>query len=275
MSQNTSSFHIQHIARPVHLERILGIVTNKQPFDTNLLHNLLTEDRYNVTYDGVRRSLDLGAKLGIFSKGDSSVYSLTSRGGACQKLALYRRDVYYDVMHFILFATWKLDRREEYWSWSYQKICELFWRAKPEIVGQRNVFRQLSAAATKSFPDLEPVVGTETVYAVSNWIREMAPPFFDLIDDKPVSCKDREWFSVELALLSVYYLYSSRSAAISTPILLDRDTLESLCPLCLTSTDRILSMIETASRTFPYLNIHTGEWGSSVILQKPVHISEL
>jgi len=235
----------------------------------------LTGEEYQVTLDGARRSLDLGGKLRIFEKSNRSTYALTARGQACRNLALFRREVYCDVMHFLLFATWELGGHRDYWSWSYARTCEIFWRDRPTIRNRKSVFGQLSAEAAGEFPDLDPVVGTETVYAVTNWLRELSPPFFVLEDNKLVASQERDWFSVELALLAVSYLYAARDTAAQTPILLDGDTVELLLPLCLAPADRIVAMIETASRTFAFLDIHTGEWGSSVILRQAVDISML
>jgi hypothetical protein len=275
MPRSQIPFHIQHIARPAHIERILGIVSDDQAFDAESVRLSLTQKGYFITQDAARRSLDMGKKLGIFEKPDSSTYTPTARGQACRNLALYRREVYCDVMHFLLFATWELGGHQDYWSWSYAKTCEILWRDRPSIRGRKAVFGQLSAEAAKEFPDLDPVVGTETVYAVTNWLRELSPPFLVLENDRLVASQEREWFSVELALLAVSYLYAARGAAVQTPLLLDHDTVHLLCPLCLASVDRIVAMIETASRTFPALDIHTGEWGSSVILRQTVDIPVL
>lgn len=275
MSKSSSPFHVQHIARPAHIECILVTVSNDQVFAPESIRLQLTQEGYQVTLDGTRRSLDLGAKLGIFDRSNRSAYKLTARGQACRNLALYRREVYCDVMHFLLFATWELGGHQDYWSWSYAKTCEILWRDRPVIKGRKTIFGQLSAEASKEFPDLDPVVGTETVYAVTNWLRELSPPFFVLENDKLAASQAREWFSVELALLALSYLCAARGAVVQTPLLLDRDTVELLCPLCLAPVDYIVAMIETASRTFPALDIHTGEWGSSVILQQTVDISML
>ncbi len=275
MSRSPIPFHVQHIARPAHIERILSIASDDQPLAPESTHLQLAQDGYQITLDGARRSLDMGGKLGIFEKVNRSSYTLTARGLACRNLALYRREVYCDVMHFLLFATWELDGHRDYWSWSYAKTCEILWRDKPAIKGRKTIFGQLSGEASKEFSDLDPVVGTETVYAVTNWLRELSPSFFVVESDKLVASQEREWFSVELALLAVSYLYAARGAAVQTPLLLDRDTVELLCPLCLASVERIVAMIETASRTFPVLDIHTGEWGSSVILRQTVDIPML
>ncbi|HID64300.1 MAG TPA: hypothetical protein EYP49_16405 [Anaerolineae bacterium] len=272
MPRSPIPFHVQHIARPAHIERILGIASDDQSLDAESVRLSLTQDGHFITLDGARRSLDMGGKLRLFEKSNRSTYTLTARGRACRNLALYRREVYCDVMHFLLFATWELGGHQDYWSWSYAKTCEILWRDRPSIRGRKAVFGQLSAEASREFPDLDPVVGTETVYAVTNWLRELSPPFFVLENDKLAASREREWFSVELALLAVSYLYAARGAAIQTPLLLDCDTVELLCPLCLASVDRIVAMIETASRTFPGLDIHTGEWGSSVILRQTVDV---
>jgi len=275
MPKSPVPFHIQHIARPAHVERILSIASDNQPLDSESARLRLAQEGYHVTLDGARRSLDVGAKLGLFEKSNRSDYALTVRGRVCRNLASYRREVYCDVTHFLLFAAWELGGHQDYWSWSYARTCEILWRDRPVIKGRKTIFGQLSAEASKEFPDLDPVVGTETVYAVTNWLRELSPPFLVFENDKLVASHEREWFSVELALLAVSYLYVARGAAVQTPLLLDRDTVEQLCPLCLAPSDRIVAMIETASRTFPILGIHTGEWGSSVILRQPVDVSML
>jgi hypothetical protein len=180
MPRSSIPFHVQHIARPAHIERILGIASNDQLLDPESARLQLTQDGYHITYDGARRSLDMGGKLGLLDRVDCSSYTLTARGRACRSLALYRREVYCDVIHFLLFATWALGGHQDYWSWSYAATCEIFWRDRPSIRGRKAVFGQLSAEAAKKFPDLDPVVGTETVYAVTNWLRELSPPFLVL-----------------------------------------------------------------------------------------------
>jgi hypothetical protein len=275
MSTNRAKFHVEHTARPAHIEHIVSIASEDSPLDPKSTHSRLTQEGYPITYDGARRSLDMGAKLGLFEKSSQATYILTARGQACRNLALYRREVYCDVMHFLLFATWELNGHQDYWSWSYARTCEILWRDRPIIKGRKTIFGQLSAEAAGKFSDLDPVVGTETIYAVTNWLRELSPPFLVFENDKLISSQEREWFSVELALLAVSYLYTARGVTVQTPLLLDRDALEQLCPLCLAPTDRIVAMIETASRTFPALDIHTSEWGSSAILRQPVDVSML
>jgi hypothetical protein len=276
MATKKTSFHIQHIARPRYVRDILSIASDDQSLDADSVHVQLTQEGHQITYDGVRRSLNLGAKLGLFEQErDRSIYTLTARGCACRNLALYRREVYWDVMHFLLFATWELDGHKDYWSWSYANICSMLWRDRPTIKNRKTLFGQLSAQASREFADMDPVVGTETVYAVTNWLRELSPPFLVLANGRVRASQEREWFSAELGLLAVSYLYAVRRTAPSTPILLDRPAVQLLCPLCLASVERILAMIETASTTFPALEINAGEWGSSVVLHRGVDISKL
>lgn len=273
MQTHKISFHLQHVARPEHLERILGVTLIDIPISPTSIQFKLKQSGYSVTYDGVRRSLDIGAKLKLFNRNAPSSYLLTDRGRELQILAQYRREVYCDVIHFLLFATWELDDYENYWSWSYSRICQLFWDNHPEIENRRIMFGQISALAEKTFPELDAVLGTETIGAVSNWLKQLEPGFLIVEDDKVIACKEREWFSPELALLSISYLYAVKKAAITTPILLDKSSLQMLSPLCLTSQETILSMIEIASKTYPFIEIHTGEWGSSAILKQELKIS--
>jgi hypothetical protein len=273
MQPRKISFHLQHVARPEHLERILGVIS-KEPHDNVAdIHLRLSQSGYSVTYDGVRRSLDVGAKLSLVEKKGASLYLLTDRGRALQSLALYRREVYCDVIHFFLFATWELEGNQSYWSWSYSKICELFWDNRPEIESRRIMFGQISDLAEKTFPEIDAVLGEETIGAVSNWLKQLEPTFLIIEDNKLIASKEREWFSPELALLSISYLYALKKAVIATPILLDKNSLQILTSLCLASQETIISMIDIASKTYAFIEIHTGEWGSSAILKQELNIS--
>lgn len=229
MSRSQVPFHVQHLARPTHVERILGFASDDQVLAPASVRRSLTGDGYPITLDATRRSLDWAAKLGLFEKETFAqgtvrvAYQLTPRGRACQKLASYRREVYHDVMHFLLFATWELGGHQD-WSWSYARMCEIFWRGRPHIERRKALFGRLAVDAAKTFPGLDPVIGTETVGAVSNWLRELSPPFFVLSGDgKLVASQEREWFSIELAL-AVSYLYAARDTVVQTPLLLDRST---------------------------------------------------
>lgn len=140
MSRSSSPFHIQHIARPAHIERILVTVSNGRAFTPESIRLQLIQEGYQITLDGARRSLDLGAKLGIFDRSNHSAYKLTVCGQACRDLALYRREVYCDIMHFLLFATWEFGGHQDYWSWSYAKTCAILWSDSPAIKGRKTIW---------------------------------------------------------------------------------------------------------------------------------------
>ena len=108
-----------------------------------------------------------------------------------------------------------------------------------------------------------------------NLLGDLTPPFFLIENESFVVSQSRHWFSIELALLSVYYLYRLQNISIHTPLLLDQETIKKLCPLCLADASTITTLIDIASKTYPYLDIHTGEWGTSVILQKEINLSML
>ena len=273
MPKQRNTFHIQQVARPEHLERILGIMPVGNPLDLGSIHFELIQDGYSVTYDGVRRSIDIGSKLCLMAKAGPSSYLLTNRGKAIKSLALYHREVYCDIIHFLFFSAWELQGNHNYWSWSYSKICELFWDNRPEIENHSTMFGQISALAERTFPELDASLGEETIFVVSNWLKQLEPGFLIVEGKKTVACKEREWFSPELALLSISYLYAVKKAAISTPILLDKSSLQIISPLCLASQETIVSMIEIASKTYPFIEIHAGEWGSSAILKQELNIS--
>ena len=271
---NRVSFHIQHNAKPNYLERILSYASQTDFFDAGQAELDLANEGEIVIKGGVQRTLDVANKLGLITKITTSKYKIEALGLVLGKLALYKHDVYSDVIHYLFYALWEINNHQDYWSWSYSKICDLYWQNRPEIANRSAMFGQLSAMARDTFPALTPAVGTETIDAVSNWLKAINPPFF-IVDDnnRIISCKDRDWFSPELALLSISYLYTIKKVSISTPILLDKTIIDLLTPLSLTSQETIMSMIEIASKTYPFLEIHTGEWGSSIILTKALDIT--
>lgn len=271
---NRISFHIQHNAKPIYLERILGSASQDGFIDASQAELDLANEGEDVIKGGVQRTLDVANKLGVITKTKTSKYKIETLGLVLKRLALYKHDVYSDVIHYLFYALWELHNNQDYWSWSYSKICDLFWENRPEIGNRSTMFGQLSSLAVNTFPSLTPAVGTETIDAVSNWLKVLNPPFFIFDDNKRIiGCKERDWFSPELALLGISYLYTIKNVSISTPILLDKTIIDLLTPLCLTSQGTIMSMIEIASQTYPFLEIHTGEWGSSIILTKALDMT--
>jgi len=275
MSNNKITFHIQRAAKPRILESILCIVRNEEYFDATLITNSLNNEGIDIDRNSANRSLNLGVKLGIFKKADKFSYVLTPRGLSCRNFAIYRKDVYHDLIHYLMFATWEIGGGNDYWSWSYVKICEILWDSRPEKRPSRDVFGLIMDKAANEFPNLEPAAGTETVDKVVEFIRDLSPPY--LVDNSSHSlhCIERDWFSVELALLAINYLYIARDVPFYTPILLDKSISKELGPLCFASFNTITTMIDTAARTFPYLTMHTGEWGTSIILQKTINLQML
>jgi hypothetical protein len=271
---NRISFHIQHNAKPIYLEKILGSANQDSFIDATQVELDYAREGEYVNKGYIQRTLDLAHKLGIVTKSSASKYKIESLGLVLKKLALYKHDVYSDVIHYLFYALWELRKHQDYWSWSYSKICDQYWQNRPKTEDPSAMFGHLSALAVDTFPNLTPAVGTETIGAVNNWLKALNPPFLIFKDNKsPIGCKERDWFSPELALLGISYLYTIKKVSISTPILLDRTIIDILTPLCLTSPGTIMSMVEIASKTYPFLEIHTGEWGSSIILTKALDMA--
>jgi hypothetical protein len=165
---NKISFHIQHAAKPIYLEKIICNTNQNVQIDTKQVESIIQNDGIELTAGGVQRTLDLAYKLGILSKTINSKYKLEMSGVILKKLALYNHDVYKDMIHYLLFSRWEVNNHQDYWSWSYSKICEMFWDNCPDIENRRAMFGQVSALAEKSFPELDAVLGTETIGAVSS-----------------------------------------------------------------------------------------------------------
>jgi hypothetical protein len=272
---NKITFHIQRAAKSKYLKRLVTFFSGEDLFDTAFILSTLITDGYEIDKNSISRSLTLGTKLGLFEKKHKNSYQLTQLGISCRKLANYREDVYNDLVHYLFYSAWTVNGNVNYWSWSYMKICEFYWRNCPKIEPKTKVFGRLMAEASYYFPDLKPAAGTETVDKVEEFLKTLSPPFFIVDDNKVLSCNSREWFSVELALLAVNFLYFQKGLSFNTPILLNQDTILELCSLCLADADVIMSMIDTASKTFQDLEMHKGEWGTSVILVEPVDISSV
>ena len=247
---NRISFHIQHNAKPIYLEKILSSASQDGSVDAAQVELELVNDGVEIKKGNVQRTLDIANKLGIVEKSSASKYKIVSLGLFLKKMALYKHDIYSDVIHFLFYTLWELGNHQDYWSWSYSRICDLFWQNRPNKPNNSTMFGQLSAIAGDTFPTLNPAVGTETITAVSYWVKELNPPFFIIDDNSKISsCKERDWFTPELALLGISYLYTIKKVSISTPILLDQSCIDLLTPLCLTTQGTIMSMIEIASKT--------------------------
>jgi len=261
------SFHIQQTANPIYLEKIICNFDQNTLIDRETVELSIQRDGIELSKGGVQRTINLALKMGILSKTRNTKYKFESLGIVLRKMALFKHDVYSDLIHFLLYSRWEYNNHQDYWSWSYSKICEMIWNNCPKNESNGVMFGQISSLAENYFPELAASLGEETIGVVKKWLKELEPPFFNFEGDK-INCKERNWFSPELALLGIHYLYTIRKAKINTPILLDQSTTYQLAPLCLTSNETILSLVDIASKTYPFLEIHTGEWGSSAILKR-------
>jgi hypothetical protein len=220
--------------------------------------------------------LNIAVRLGLLKKnGELEGYYLTDIGKACRTLSSFRETVYSDVVHFLFYSIWETHNHQDYWSWTYSRACEILWRQRPFLPSRRAIFGELSAIAMKEFPNLSPSMGTETVGAILGWLEGLSPSFLILEEGRLVSSRDREWFSPELAILGISYVCYVRQLPVQAPLLLDESTLCQLSNLCLATTETVLAIIETAASTFPFLSIHVGEWGSSVVLEQQVNVVDL
>jgi len=275
MPKKISTFHIQNPVIPKNVLPILkGInhpdqVTPIDVFHSLKLQNIELKEAY------ISKCMDWMNKLGLLKKHNSKSYSFTATGVRLKHVAEFREETFFDLIHYLFFSRWVLGKGDDYWSWTYQRICELMWKDRSNIRTRSEIFSQISGEAKQLFANQSAAFGTETVGVVLRWLGALSPEVVILDKGNPTKIIERPWFSPELSVLSVSYLYKVLDLSFDAPLLLTPETISVMSAICFASESTMKTMIETASTTYPFLSLHVGEWGVSVILKHEVSIENV
>jgi len=266
-------FHVEHNVTPEHVSAILHCLEAQSLVSEESVLSALAARSHRIHPDHLRRNLVVLEVLGLVEE-ETRFYRLSDWGEAARRLATFHRGVFFDLVHFLLYSSW--DRRQIYWSWTYQTVCQLLWEARPRIETYRELVGDVAGVGSRCFPGRRLVIDESSIGAVVRWLHCLDPRFIHPSENNNREwTAGREWVSPDLVVLAIQYLYESLNVSWRTPLLLDQAKLTRLGPLLLAEETTCLSSVRVASSTFSILQEHSGEWGSSVIMARGVRPGDL
>lgn len=205
-------------------------------------------------------------------------YELTELGRRLSSEQGTRPSLYTDVIHYLCYSLCDDQRRAgtimSGWSWVYQTACRLLWEERPEVP----TFPEMAAALNRELLVLDPEfsggVHRNSANAAQVWLRQLDPPFL-YTQFKPWRSQGRDWCSPELVVLAFAHIYRLDELPYDTPLLIDDHVWRELCACCLVEQPLLEEVLEVAVGTFPYIEMHSGEWGRSLIAHQPITVLDL
>ena len=246
----------------------------------DLLQNATILDQFRVARC-VKETTFLMAEAGLVKRKPLKPgfsYQLSDLGQLfCQTLST-RPQLYSDVVHFLFFVLFEEQQRQSTsyssWSWVYQSTCRLLWEVRPTVPTFSEQAAALNHKLASEFPNYKGGIHTDAPNTVILWLKQIQPPFLYL-EGQSRRTRSRQWCSPELFVLGIDRLYRRESLPYNTPFLLSEKAWDELALLCLTEMTLLEEVFEVARSTFPFLKMHSGEWGRSVILEREITIADI
>ena len=129
-------FHVDHDVRPGHVTAVLRQLS---PFvgdvRTQLLQDLATSG-HTINPHYLFWNLKVLRALGLTDMDEKTEsWRLTKRGVYLRALAEYNPQTFYDMMHYLYYASWNFgDQETASFSWTYQTVCNLLWDRRPTVI---------------------------------------------------------------------------------------------------------------------------------------------
>lgn len=265
-------FHVDHDVRPVH---VTAVLTHMSPFVGDTRPQLLADlaaDSYTINPHHLFWNLKVLRVLGLTDVDEKTeLWRLTRRGVYLRALAAWNLPTFYDMMHYLYYATWDFgDKDAAGFSWTYRTVANLLWQRRPTVIDGKGLAAEVRDLACKEF-DLDTVSITDyAVDGVYNWLRVLDPAFAwtDTKSRRRETNGGRPACSPELFLLAVDYLYRVKGVLHNRPLLMDDDKTNIICRLCLLDPLRWKSMLNRTTEQFSILHRAGSASGPQLTLER-------
>ncbi len=276
---SSASFNIKVLPKRVHM--LLEVLTVDKWFSAeDLLHNAGIRDRLKVARY-IRENLLIMSESGLVRREthkSGSQYQLSDLGQRLYQVQLINPGLYADMMHFLFYV---LVEKQQYqgislssWSWVYQSTCCLLWQARPTVPAFSDQAAALHQRLSIEYPEYTKGVYPKSPNAVVLWLSELQPPFLHIQGKRRNTC-GRIWCSPELFVLGIDRCYQRKHLPYGTPLLLADQVWNEISQLCLMEVEQLEEVLEVARSTFSFLEMHTGEWGRSLILEHAIDVLDI
>ena len=273
MPTNTRrKFHVDHDVRPVH---VMAVLQQMSPFVGDVRAQLLTdlaEGGYSINPHHLFWNLKVLRTLGLTDVDEKTEsWRLTKRGVYLRALAAWDPRTFYDMMHYLYYASWDFgDSEAATFSWTYQTVANSLWQRRPTVIDGKGLAVEVRALACKDFK-LETVSITDyAIDGVYNWLRVLDPAFAwtDTKSRRRETNGGRPGCTPELFLMAVDYLYRIKDIPYNRPVLMDEDKTTIICRLCLLDPLKWKSVLNRTIEQFAILHRMGSASGPQLTLER-------
>jgi hypothetical protein len=166
----------------------------------------------------------------------TEAWQLTKRGVYLRALAEWNPRAFYDMMHYLYYASWDFaDHENTGFSWTYQTACNLLWQRRPTVIDGKALAAEVRDLAQQQF-GLDTVSITDyAIDGVYNWLRVLDPVFAwtDTRTRRRETNGGRAGCTPELFLMAIDFLYRRQNLPYNRPVLMDDERTALVCRLCL------------------------------------------
>lgn len=275
-------FHVEHNVTPKSISTILPLFNPNVPLSSEEVYTMLPSSlwfssKYEIKRNYLNKNLDILSILGVLSNKDKH-YKITSLGEKLQYYLQFDSNIFFDLMHYLYYSMFEVQKPESYFSWTYRNVCEILWEIKPSSIEKNKLASEVYNYARGSFPDIayDIALSPYAIHGVVNWLKALKPPFIILDGRRNMTNNGRSYCSVELFILAINFLYQEESVSVGTPIIVGKDKETFLAKFCLLDSKSVKNVLGLTLRVFSdVLKEHRSVWGNSIILSQKIEPLEV
>lgn len=277
------SFEFKNQVAPRYIEPLLLQIEYGRWYDSGELQWLLRDGGLNVEgKEIVQGNITAWARLGLgevrrAGVGAPNQFRLSPFGKQVIDLYSTNPELFYDVLHFLLYAAWRRFRDiNQAPFWLYAEVCDRLWQSAPSKMDNFELTAQLQADSQRAFPDHSPAFSERSVRSIFPWLQALTPPFLSKCGTKSELCSHRRAYCTpQLFHLATDLLYTTEGLAYGTALTMDDDKIAAIGRVCLLDPDRFWDMASLAAGAMRELELRQGQWGASLVLNSPPRWIEL
>lgn len=198
-------------------------------------------------------------------------FQLTNFGKQLIDIFSTNQELFYDVMHFLLYSTWlRSHNLSKVRFWLYTKVCDTLWTEAPSSMDSFELTSRLQAESRQIFAEYTPTFPERSVRAVFPWLGTLTPSFLSKCGGKSQLCSShRSYCTPQLFHLATDLVYNASDLRYGTSMAMDDQKIEAICKVCLLDPERFWTMADLTCKSIRSFDIRKGQWNISIALEGP------
>ena len=216
-------------------------------------------------------AIGLGKRKTVKTQGKVIFFSLTTLGKQFQETYSTNEELFYELMHFLFYSTWKRSRYAKFGKfWLYSRVCDILWDTAPSDMDSYNLTGILQHEAQDEFPLHNPKFPVQSISAVFPWLGALVPPFLERRTTRSIlTSKKRNYCSPQLFHLALDSIYNQKQLKYGTSMAIGDEEINSVCRVCLLDEGQFWEMADRTKMMIKGIEIRKGQYSTSLAIEQP------